>query len=176
MVFPLDVWLLQAFNCTYRISATCHLDESTPIISIITREGRDKVLLRQYVISLSLATRLSIHRCQLSIFHTCRNAWQSLLHHSWQVLFCFCFILPLNYSGSRTASWQFGLLPVYDHFTLEWWHTWTSFSQCEIQRQRNYVHIFIHCFYNAVNKYIIPAFGLFGVILHSIVGQIYYDT
>lgn len=55
MVFPLDVWLLQAFNCTYRISATCHLDESTPIISITTREGRDKVLLRQYVISLSLA-------------------------------------------------------------------------------------------------------------------------
>lgn len=135
MFFPLDVWLLQAFNCTYRISATCHLDESTPIISITTREGRDKVLLRQYIVSFSLAMRLLIY------FYTCRNAWQfhskSLLHYSWQVLFCYCFILPLYNSGSRIASWQFGLLPVYDCFTLEWWHTWTSFSLCEIKRQRN---------------------------------------
>lgn len=149
MFFPLDVWLLQAFNCTYRISATCHLDESTPIISIITREGRDKVLLRQYIISLSLAMRLSIHRCQLSIFHTCRNAWQSLLHYSWQVLFCFCFILPLKLFWLQNcflavwplaSLWSFhiGMMAHMDEFQSVWdeeatklcAHFYILFPQC----------------------------------------------
>ena len=148
--FPLEVWVLKPFNCTYRITATCHLDETTPIISITTREGWGKKNLFTviYIVWLSLAMRLSIHWCPLSIFYTCRNPWQfeskSLQDTLWckvnlreWILFCYCRICPLNNSDSRTASWQFGLLPVYDHFTLEWWYTWTSFSPCEIKRHQD---------------------------------------